>query len=109
MALFAHFTAAVSMIRGCFVQLTISFDEKASKKTWSLYLAENVGKIQNSLFRITPSGSAYQPSKIGFPEVLFGVWAEREFDNESVSSKAIKNFAIRFISFGRMVKFKMEG
>jgi len=58
---------------------TMSFEEKASKKTWSLYLAENVGKIQNSLFRITPSGSAYQPSTIGLPEEVFVVWAVRDW------------------------------
>jgi hypothetical protein len=63
----------------------MSFDEKASDKTWSLYSVENAGKIQNSLFRITSSGSAYQPSTIGLPAVVFGVWAVRDW----VKSKEI--------------------
>ena len=67
---FAQFTAEVSMIRGCFSQLIKSFDENASKNTWALYLAEKVGKIQYSFPKITASGSAYQPSKMGFPEVF---------------------------------------
>jgi hypothetical protein len=64
------------MIFGCLTQFTKSLEEKASKNTWSLYLAEKVGNIQNLLSRITPSGSAYQPSNIGFPESFLFFCAE---------------------------------
>src|SRR5688572_2357080 len=76
-AMYAHLITDVSMILGCFFQSTMSVEEKASKKTCSLYLAEKVGKIQYLFSKITASGSAYHPSITGFCGFVLACRAER--------------------------------
>src|SRR5690242_12644673 len=71
----AHFTFAVSSTRACFVQVTRSGDEKASRKVCSSYAAEYVGKIQYCPANTWASGSAYQPGRIGLPESAAGARA----------------------------------
>src|ERR1017187_3008521 len=70
MARLAQETALVSRTWLCFVQCTRSGDEKASRNTCSPYRADHVGKIQYSVPKIAPSGSAYQPDRTGLPDMI---------------------------------------